>query len=73
MREIKNNSKCLFKRNLRENVDEDNPDDGGDANSLEIERVDLANHWEAVQKVAYTAKKIRFMYSPKRTCARAQS
>jgi hypothetical protein len=45
MRKIKNNSKCLFKRNLCENVDEDNPDDGGDANSFEIERVDLANHW----------------------------
>ncbi len=53
-----------FKRNLCENVDEDNPDDGGDANSLKVERVDLGNHWEAVQQVAdiaaYTAKKIRF-------------
>jgi hypothetical protein len=45
--EIKNNYNCLFKRNLCENVDEDNPYDGGDANSFKVERVDLANHRES--------------------------
>jgi hypothetical protein len=43
--ENKNNFKCLLKGNLCEDVDEDNPDDCGDAHSLKVERVDLANHW----------------------------